>query len=146
MEIKIVVIEDCAANWNEAITKTAQALYKKGYVKCIFGEKCIEREKIFPTGLNTEVPIAIPHTDSEFVNESSICFLRLIKPVPFRNMEDPSEYIEIQYVLNLAIRDGKEQLPMLAKVIETFKNPKFLDELAKKDTDSFEKLVIQKFS
>jgi Phosphotransferase system mannitol/fructose-specific IIA domain (Ntr-type) len=141
--IKIVVIEECVDNWNEAIGKTAQALYKKGYVKSTFEQQCIEREKNFPTGLNTQLPIAIPHTEAEFVNESSICFLRLKKPVPFRSMEDPSEFVEVQYVLNLAISEGKEQVPMLAKVIETFQNVKFIEELAKQDIENFEKMLIQ---
>jgi len=146
VKTKIVVIEDCVDTWNQAISKTSQALYKKGYVKSAFEQHCIEREKIFPTGLNTEIPIAIPHTEAEFVNESSICFLRLLKPIPFRSMEDPSQFIEVQYVLNLAISDGKKQVSMLAKVIETFQNVKLLDELAKQNIDNFEIMLNQALS
>lgn len=146
VEIKIIVIEDCVDNWNEAISKTAQALCKMGYVKNAFEQNCIEREKIFPTGLNTNPPIAIPHTDAEFVNESAICFLRLKKPISFRSMEEPDEFIKVQYVLNLAMKKGKEQVYMLAKVIETFQNGKFMDALDKQNNDSFEKTIIQLLS
>lgn len=146
MGIKIIVIEDGVDTWNQAISRTAKELYKKGYVKSTFEQHCIEREKNFPTGLNTELPIAIPHTEAEFVNESSICFLRLLKPVPFMSMEDPSEFINVQYVLNLAISEGKKQVSLLAKIIEIFQNVKFLDELAKQNINNFEKMIIQALS
>lgn len=143
MGINIIVIEDCVDTWRQAIARTSRELYKKGYVKSNFEQHCIEREENFPTGLNTELPIAIPHTEAEFVNESSICLLRLIKPIPFRSMEDPDAFIDVQYVLNLAFREGKEQVSMLAKVIAMFQNVKFIDELAKRSSDHFEKLLIQ---
>lgn len=142
MGIKIVIIEDSVDNWRGAIARTARALYEKGYVKSMFEEKCIEREKCFPTGLNTMLPIAIPHTEAEFVNESAICLLILKKPVPFRSMEDPGECIDVQYVLNLAISEGKEQVPMLAKVISIFQSGKVVDELANQNYAGFEKILI----
>ena len=146
MDTNVIVIEDCVNNWEEAIQCTAKELYKKGYVKEEFARFCIEREKVFPTGLNTEIPIALPHTESQYVNESSICFLRLKKPVDFVNMEDSEHYVAAQYVLNLAIKESKKQVPMLAKVIETFQDVGFLNELSKKDLAEFESILRTRLS
>ncbi|MEG0470533.1 MAG: PTS sugar transporter subunit IIA [Longicatena sp.] len=141
MDTNVIVIEDCVETWEDAIQRTAKELYNKGFVKEEFGEHCILREKVFPTGLNTEIPIAIPHTESEFVNASAICFLRLKKPVNFISMEDNEHEVPAQYVLNLAIKESKKQVPMLAKVIETFQDTKFLKELATKELPEFEVLL-----
>ena len=69
MGLEIVVIDGEAKTWEEAIHLTAGALLEKGYVKDTFEENCIKREKVFPTGLNTELPIAIPHTESDPVSD-----------------------------------------------------------------------------
>lgn len=146
MTINVIVIEEYVDNWEAAIKRTAEELYKFGYVKENFGEHCIIREKIFPTGLDTGIPIAIPHTESEYVNESSICFLRLKHPVSFNNMEDNEQQVLAHYVLNLAIKESKKQVPMLAKVIETFQDTSFLKKIEKKSLAEFETMLRNKLS
>ena len=42
---------------------------------------CIEREKEYPTGLPSEVPVAIPHSKVEGIKDNCVCFLRLKNPV-----------------------------------------------------------------
>ena len=64
---KVFVIEGEARNKEEALRLTFQKLYEEGLVKESFYEGCVEREKQFPTGLDTPVPVAIPHTDSVHV-------------------------------------------------------------------------------
>ena len=59
MGLEIVVIDGEAKTWEEAIHLTAGALLEKGYVKDTFEENCIKREKVFPTGLNTELQFHI---------------------------------------------------------------------------------------
>lgn len=146
MGLEIVVIDGEAKTWEEAIHLTAGALLEKGYVKDTFEENCIKREKVFPTGLNTELPIAIPHTESEYVRESAICFLRLKHPVTFVNMESDLETVEANYVLNLAIKEKEKQVPMLAKVIEVFQDGEFLKSMQKLEMDEFQKTLKEKLS
>ncbi len=45
----------------------------------LFMNACIEREKEYPTGLPSEVPVAIPHSKVEGIKDNCVCFLRLKK-------------------------------------------------------------------
>lgn len=103
---KVFVIEGEARNKEEALRLTFQKLYEEGLVKESFYEGCVEREKQFPTGLDTPVPVAIPHTDSVHVISPAVCVLRLKKPVAFSLMEDDSRQAEAEFVFNMALKSN----------------------------------------
>ena len=144
MDMKMIVIDGEAQNWEEAIRLTAGELCRKGCVTGQFSEHCIEREKKFPTGLEMEVPIAIPHTESEYVVQTAICFLRLKNPVRFVNMEDAEGTLEVKYVLNLAIKEKEKQVPMLQKVIEVFQDGRFLKQASMLTPDEFRGTLLKR--
>lgn len=79
------------------------------------------REKEFPTGLATDkYGIAIPHTDSKYVNRSQIEFVSLKSPVKFKNMGNASEDIEVTHVFMIAMSQPHEQADTLAKLMVLF--------------------------
>lgn len=112
-----LVMEGDAADSSEAIMLCANALEKQGLVGHDFGPKCIEREKEYPTGLPTEIPVAIPHCKDEETKGNSICFLKLGRPVTFRRMDDDRESIETRCIFNLAIADATEHLGVLQNLM-----------------------------
>ena len=124
----ILVIESNAKTSKEAITEAFQELYMRGYVKETFLKNCLEREREYPTGLMTEIPVAVPHTDTKYVNESAICIVRLKNPVVFRNMEDPSSTINAEFVFNLALKTGEDHIKTLRTVVNIVQDNKFLRE------------------
>lgn len=144
MNQNIYVIEGKPRNWKEALRRTSKVLLSNNCVTESFFDSCVRRELEFPTGLNTLLPVAIPHTDDGDVLQTSICLLRLKKPVMFHSMECVENKIEVSFVLNLAINNGGAQLYALQRIIsifqdESFKNIAFslsLDELQRE----FEKL------
>lgn len=115
--------------WQDAISFASSKMYEKGYVSKEFGEHCIEREKIYPTGLETEFPVAIPHTEAEFVNETAISVLRLKKPVVFQNMAEPEKSVAVHYVFNLAIKEKHNQVVFLSKVIGLVQDSEKLEKM-----------------
>lgn len=117
MKNKYIVIRGTAGNKEEAIMLCADALHKAGYVSREFGELCINREKNYPTGLPTAIPTAIPHAKDEKITQSSICFLKLDKPVKFSRMDDDSEEICTDMVFNLAVKDPNEHLEALQNMM-----------------------------
>lgn len=117
MKNKYVVIRGSARNREEAILLCADALYAAGYVGTEFGKLCIDREKEYPTGLPTEIPTAIPHAKDERISQSSICFLRLEKPVAFKRMDDDTEEIRTDMIFNLAIKDPNDHLNALQNMM-----------------------------
>ena len=62
----------------EALQKLSEELRKKQCVTDDFYQNIIRREEIFPTGLAINgMGVAIPHTDSQYVNESQVAFMSL---------------------------------------------------------------------
>jgi galactitol PTS system EIIA component len=122
----IVVIEGSAESWKDALLKTYKALYKKGYVKDSFFQACIEREKEFPTGLPTEIGVAIPHTDSKHVIVPAICVFRLEEPVRFQNMGDSEDSVDVHFIFNMALKDNSDQVPMLQSIIKLTQDKEYL--------------------
>ena len=119
---KIIVINGNPENSFEAITLTGNALYKEGCVKENFINACIEREKNFPTGLPTEIGVAIPHCDAINVIEPAICVLRPDKPVLFEDMGGGVEPIKCQIIMNLALHKQEDQVVLLRRIINTIQD------------------------
>ena len=117
MENKFFVIDSDASTWEEAIKQCALELQAHDLVEPSFMDACIAREKEFPTGLETELGVAIPHTGAEHVKENAICILRLKKPVKFCRMDDPDLETDVFVVFNLAICDAQQQLSTLRAIV-----------------------------
>lgn len=142
--IKIIVIDETANSWREAIAISGNALSKKGYVKENFSEACAERELIYPTGIPSEVPIAIPHTTGNMVNENSICVLRLKSPVGFYRMDDPKETVSVRLVINMALQKAEEQLSMMKNLMNLIVDKEFADKCLTSDSSDVEKYLMER--
>jgi PTS system galactitol-specific IIA component len=113
---------------NEAILKLVSLLEAQGYVKASFGQACLKREKVFPTGLPTQpVGIAIPHTDCEHVNRGAVAVGVLPEPVEFTEMgcTDDST-VDVHVILVLAISDPQAVTHFLRELALSFQDPDFL--------------------
>lgn len=124
----------------EVLRFLANHLYEEGYVKEEYKKAIIEREHRYPTGLpSAGVNIAIPHTNHDLVNETTIAIGILDKPVSFYSMEDSETPLDIQIVIMLAIGEPKGQIEMLQRIVAIIQN----EELTKKilTSDSTEKIV-----
>lgn len=122
----LFVIEKNVENWSEAIRACTEVLQKNGNVDEEFCQACIEREKEYPTGLAASVGVAIPHTQKSHVFHNGVCFLRLPKPVAFRRMDDPDDFVDASFVFNLAINNPEQQLSTLSKVMSFIQDDKLL--------------------
>ncbi|MFL2078247.1 PTS sugar transporter subunit IIA [Marinilactibacillus psychrotolerans] len=124
----------------EVLRFLANHLYEEGYVKEEYKKAIIEREHRYPTGLpSAGVNIAIPHTNHDLVNETTIAIGILDKPVSFYSMEDSETPLDIQIVIMLAIGEPKGQIEMLQRIVAIIQN----EELTKKilASDSTEKII-----
>lgn len=127
VENEYLVIHGEAQNNEEAIMLCGRALYEAGLVKETFAEKCVCREKLYPTGLPTEIPVAIPHCKDDGIKVNSVCFLKLKKPVIFYRMDDDMEKVETDMVFNLAIKNPEEHLQVLKNLMKFFSDKKTLE-------------------
>ncbi|MDR1930826.1 MAG: PTS sugar transporter subunit IIA [Treponema sp.] len=134
MQIDDVLKEDCiieklqADTKEEALTKMCAFLLARGYVKESFSAAILERERLYPSGLPMEGhKIAIPHTDSEHVNESVILFARLARPLEFSSMGDPDEKLQVQLISMFALKEKKQIGFLLDVLINTYSDNAVLE-------------------
>lgn len=122
-------------NFEEAIRGIAESAQSLGLVKRTWLDALLLREKEFPTGLPTTIPVAIPHTDSAHVNVDGFGFFRLVKPVEFGEMGSIDGLVSVSMVFPLLITDPKNQVELLTSVIERLQAPGLLEELMEAETD-----------
>ena len=106
-----LAIEGEAKDWEEAIRLCGQAIADAGYADETFMNACIEREKEYPTGLPSEVPVAIPHS----------------------KVDSDEESIETTAVFNLAIKDGDQHLEFLQTLMQAVMNKEVVENCMTKE-------------
>ncbi|HWQ77290.1 MAG TPA: PTS sugar transporter subunit IIA [Anaerovoracaceae bacterium] len=105
-------------------------LHSLNYVRSDLGEALGRREADYPTGLLTEpFPVAIPHTDPEYVNSPCIAFLRLKKPILFEHMGEPEKTVPAQFIFVLGVKDPAAQVKVLSAVIRMISDHVFMQRL-----------------
>lgn len=130
---KYIAIEGNTTSRDEAIKLCGDALYQAGFVEKDFYIDCINRENEYPTGLDTKSPVAIPHCQSDLINTSGVCYLRLDQPVKFHRLDDDTQSIVTRHIFNLAIKNGDDHLAMLSAMMECFSKAEFILRLEKEE-------------
>lgn len=139
----LVLIDYEANNQDDLLISLSKILIEKGYVKSSFTKGILDREKIFPTGLNTEgVKVAIPHADAKHVNIPAILIAKLKKPIVFKEMSSGTDDIEVSLVFMLAIKKSEDQPNTLSNLMTIFSNGEILKSIymSKSASEIIEKL------
>lgn len=122
-------------------------MYELGYVKASYLNALSEREKVYPTGLQTELTgVAIPHTDSIHVNKESIGVAVLEKPVSFTHMGIENQTVEATIIFMLAIQKPDEQLGVLQVITGLIQNKAWLKGVQQADNAAEVMSIIQRYS
>ena len=113
----------------DALEKIATSGYKLELIEQTWLAAVVDREKEFPTGLPTPIPVAIPHTDSIHVKANGIGFFRLVHPVTFGEMGSTGSTVEVSIIIPLLITDPKDQVDLLMKVVTAVQDLDFMTKL-----------------
>lgn len=107
----------------------AQRLQQAKYVNSGYLEGINSREKTFPTGLITEyLNIALPHSDTEYIERPFIYIVRTTKPIKVKQMGDNQE-MEVRDFFFLGIKEPSKQVGLLQELMVLFQNEGFVSEL-----------------
>ena len=121
----------------EAIKYMSEKLLSSGRVKETYPDRVMEREKTYPTGLETgEINVAIPHCDYQHVNQKSVCIATLKNPVKFNKMDDPSEEVEVSIIMMLAIDQPDDHIEFLSQVFGLVQNQDLLKKIKDSNNES----------
>ena len=128
---KIIELGMEAKSDTDIITQLAEILTQKNIVKKSFASHVLLRERKFPTGLpvKNSLGIAIPHTDSIYVNKSQIAVASLKKPVVFKNMVDATKKVEVSLVFMIAMSKPHEQANLLSNLMNMCQHPGAVEDL-----------------
>lgn len=110
----------------EGIEFLSNEMDKMGFVKEGFKENVLEREKKYPTGLPSRIPLAICHTEAKFVKHNAIAVATLKNPVEFDEMGNPGQKLDAEIIFLLALNDPKTQILWLRKLANLFQDEKSL--------------------
>lgn len=126
----LVLIGMDASDNMTCIDTLAKLLYEKGLAKESYIQAVKDREKVYPTGLNTNgVGVAIPHSDAHHANQPAVAIGTLAKPVVFHLMGDDEQTVDVQIVFQLLIKEPQEQLDMLQSLCGLFANDALLENI-----------------
>ena len=126
-----------ADNQEQLFDQVATLLEEKKVVTDTYRSALIEREKIFPTGLDMEflgkdLPnVAIPHTDTIHNLTENVVVVRLAKPVTFHNMIAPDKEVEVSLLFFIINNSSSSQTNILAQLMDFFTGNGHLEELSK---------------
>jgi PTS system galactitol-specific IIA component len=115
-ELILVGLEVATAR--EAIRLLADSLHSKGYVKDTFVEAVLKREELYPTGIPTEIPVAIPHTDVEHCLQPGISVGILKSAVQFYTMSAPDQPIAVRLIFVLSVVNPSVQVGLLTRLVD----------------------------
>ncbi len=118
-----------AEDKDQAVTFLSDKLYNQGYVKKEFSQKVLDREREYPTGLPTKIPLAICHTQADYVNKNAVAVAVLKKPIEFQEMGNPGSSVLVEILFVLALGNPKTQVLWLRKFVKIFQNEKALLEI-----------------
>ena len=126
-----------ADNQEQLFDQVATLLEEKKVVTDTYRSALIEREKLFPTGLDMEflgkdLPnVAIPHTDTIHNLTENVVVVRLEKPVTFHNMIAPDKEVEVSLLFFIINNSSSSQTNILAQLMDFFTGNGHLEDLSK---------------
>lgn len=125
-----------AENAEDVFKKSSEILFENGFVKESFFSGLVEREKVFPTGLNIgKYNVAIPHTDIVHVNKPAISIITLKNPVKFRSMDGNGD-VDVSIVFTMALSEAHSHLTMLQQLMQLFQNESILEGIMNKKSEN----------
>ena len=125
MSLPVLVCTELGGNDTEAALRSlAERLIAAGYASTGYADDVIAREQVFPTGLPTDPPVAIPHADPDHVLQPAIGVGILGAPVSFAEMGgiDPASALEVRLVFMLAMTEKSQAAHLLRQLSAAFRD------------------------
>lgn len=128
MSEKLSFINRTYASKEEAIGAVCDMAESLGYVTGDFKSDLFAREKEFPTGLQTAIPLAMPHVGTN-CDTSFMSLTTLVEPIEFGYMDGTEGTLPVEIMFVFGIVDPAEQVEVLKKLTAMFQDPSALESI-----------------
>lgn len=118
----------------DVLRAVADRALEQGFVRDTFGDALLAREKEFPTGLPTPLPVAIPHTSVEHVLRPALAAVLLNPPVEFGEMGGTDRTVAVRLAVVLMVTDPSSQVGLLSRLINALRRPDLEETLVGADS------------
>ena len=122
----LIIVGMAAADSETVIRALSHRLLKANLVKASFMDSVLNRETVYPTGLATEIPIALPHTDPAHCNASALAVAVLEAPVRFGAMGERNVDVQARIVFLPTLTALQVEVAWIIELSELFRQPKLL--------------------
>ena len=130
LDERLIVLDADVNSDEDCIRLMATRFEESGYVMPGYGDAVIERERTLPTGLpGKKINLAIPHTNNKLVIRPAVGVIIPRNPVVFHMMGDKETTLNCEIVLPLVVKDSKQQIGMLKKIMKIIQNSELLEKL-----------------
>ncbi|OUN46482.1 hypothetical protein B5G20_07810 [Collinsella sp. An7] len=110
-----------ATSPDDVFTRLANELESRGYVAPTWRNAVSERERTYPTGLQTlACGIAIPHADAVHVQRPFIAIVRPEEPVRFAPMDGMGDPVDAELIIALGFTHEGDQVSTLQHLMSIF--------------------------
>lgn len=120
----VILLQVDAASSQEIIELLGNALITYKFARSDLVENILAREKEFPTGINTGIPFAIPHTEPKFTLKKGVAVATLKHPVKFREMGNPEKSLNVSIVLMPVLTDRESDEREFYRMLQLLEDPK----------------------
>lgn len=139
----LVATEVAAVDAPTAIRTLAGRLVDAGHVDAPYADAVVAREGIFPTGLPTDPPVALPHADPDHVRHTAMAVGTLVTPVHFREMGNPDHELLVRVIFLLAVKHKDEAVQLLKQLVLAFRNQDALRRLEQAPSPAAARTVLR---
>lgn len=113
----------------QALEHIGEEMLAKGVVHDTYPAALLEREAVYPTGINLEHhAVAIPHCEAMHAKSPALYLIRPDTPVKFQQADDDSE-IEVSLIIALIVENPAAQLTLLRRLFSELQDPDTLEAL-----------------
>lgn len=131
LDERLIFLNRTESSREDLLEMAGTAFVKSGAAREGYPQALIAREKDFPTGLDAGVfGIAIPHTESSWVERNTLGILVLRDPVEFIKMGTEKETIPVKLIFILAVKPGSDHIKRLKRIMSILQDQKLLERIA----------------
>ena len=116
----------------EVLSELSKYAIAKGLATENHTSAILEREIKYPTGLNAQIGIAIPHAELENTIQESVVIALLEQPVKFKTMGG-GEDTNAEIVFMLMVKNPENHMKLLEHIVKLIQDKSFIDKLNNED-------------